>query len=62
MNLHDAIAQYADMVALGSQALNRLAEHQLYGREKAELAELLESILGQTEQLKDFAMGTARGN
>ena len=52
MNLQDAVAQYADMITLGSEALKRLAEQQRDFGETHEVHATIDKIVHLAEQLR----------
>ena len=60
MDLQDATEQYADMLKLGSQALQRLAERELDQPQLAELSGLLGDIVERTDRLKTMVAKRGR--
>lgn len=60
MKLEDAIAQFVDMVKVGSQALDRIAVIQLRGRQKDEFEELIGNIVACAEKLTPLAKPSSR--
>lgn len=61
MDLQDAIEQYADMLALGTQAMRRLAKQELDGERLSRLLELTDEIVERAERLKIESRAKRKG-